>query len=586
MSSVNNTENYYSKYAPKTKYIMKNSFFYYLSISCLSIFIYSCSETEEPIKDPEMPIYQYSMSIKLTTNANAPELQSFAQASSGNEWLLFAGRYNPDSTKNGGLHSIHSVSGSSLNYANHGFPPPSFNETMFVYDVSNDTIVAQKSYVQFVTTLTAWEASANLSAEAKSVCSDLLKAKGLIYQTFRNTNSQAIQEGEYVYVVGGYGTPLDSLKNNGPSYMTFPSVAKIHIPSMISFIKNDEQNVDWNKFFKVGTSPRLQATGGELLKIGDVLYLCGGHNFAYEFLAGMKHNQKYQDAVYAFTLDNDTSLDLAQMKVTILDTITDIKPKKEVLKHSADTISIFRRRDGPIVPALFKNANGLSQGLIFYGGVFKPVKNSSGHLSSPPLAAWNDAICVYNANTGTGPLQSYTSDTAYNQDNWNVYSCPDFSVYDSSVEELHTFLPGGIGNGKSDGNLSAFTNTGVHAVLNVNSKKSKPEFIPAAKVFGEDTIYYGAESVFVPISTQGVQYVTVGSETTPIIDAVNSTWTNNSVEVGYVYGGIEAYLRSPGALQIHGKDTTSRPGYGKGYSGATGKIWKVTLKRTELGNVQ
>ncbi len=559
---------------------MKSTSLSFWAMALLTLLFSACSEPSESKLDASTngpAEYTYAMSIALTENANAPELQSFAQAYESSEWLLFGGRYNPGATKNGGLHGIHSKSGSGLNYANHGFPPPSFNETAFVYDLNQDKVVAQIDYKGFVQQLEQW--STSLSGEAKNVCLSLLKDTALscIYQTFRSTNAQVVQEGEFVYVVGGYGTPRGMGTNTAASYQTFPSVAKIHVPSMISAIKGEAQNVTWNKFFRIGFNPRLQATGGELLKIGDVLYLCGGHNFAYNDVAGLNHNQKYLDAVYPFTLTDDTSAGSALVQVTILDTITDIPYKSDVFKYSADTISYLRRRDGPIVPVLFKNGSGLSQGIAYYGGVFKPVRNKSGKLSSPPLAAWNDAVYIYGSSAGN-TLSQIKRDTAYQQKNLNVYSCPDFGMYDSVSEKMYTFLPGGIGNGKSDGNLSAFTNTAVHAVLNVNNKTSKPNFIKE-NIFGADSNYYGAEAVFVPATSTNVQYVEVNNQSSPIIDARNTVWQGDSVQVGYIYGGIEAFIASPGKLVETKTDTIARPGYGKGFSGSTGKIWKVTLIR-------
>ena len=66
----------------------------------------------------------YEVSINQITRANAPALQSFAHATSGNDWLLFAGRTNKDALI-GGIHNL------NANYADSSFIPKSFNTKIY-----------------------------------------------------------------------------------------------------------------------------------------------------------------------------------------------------------------------------------------------------------------------------------------------------------------------------------------------------------------------------------------------------------------------------------------------------------------------
>ena len=79
--------------------------------------------------------FAYTLHVDSTFNTNAPALQSFVHGVNGNEWLLFAGRTN-QSKDNGGLHNL------NANYTNKSFPPVSFNDSIFVYNVSTDTRTA------------------------------------------------------------------------------------------------------------------------------------------------------------------------------------------------------------------------------------------------------------------------------------------------------------------------------------------------------------------------------------------------------------------------------------------------------------
>ena len=167
-----------------------------------------------------------------------------------------------------------------------------------------------------------------------------------------------------------------------------------------------------DKLFVFGKNKNLIATGGEMIQttgiFGNAINLVMGHNFT-------NANQKYQDAIYPFSVVEEDS-------VTVSTPITDvINPKVQV----ADDLSNFRRRDGPVLPALFKNpVNGqIQQGISIYGGVFKP-----GNV----LQAWNDAIYIH-PDWSNNEGRYFTEDKKYNQNNYNVYSCPNFVVYDLSL---------------------------------------------------------------------------------------------------------------------------------------------------------
>lgn len=475
----------------------------------------------------------YTVSVTDSGNTNAPALQSFVHASHNGEWLLFAGRTN-QSDDNGGVHDMSENS----NYADTSFPPRSFNDSIFVYNPSTDAKPASISISQLIGIIIEKYASYSADTLTKYM------------PVFKNTNSLVKQVDDYLYVIGGYG-PQDYLKpKNG--YITYNQVAKIHVPSMISMVKGDYNNVDASKLFAFAQNKNLVSTGGELHYFNGTFYLVGGHNFGNTAANG----QKYVDAVHPFSISNSTTNPHA---LTFFHNtpISDVSDPNAV---SADDTSIFRRRDGPITPSLYHNplTKKLEESIAIYTGVFKPGED---------LEAWNDAIYVHPNWSGKNN-RLYTYDKAYNQNNYNVYSCPSVVAYDSISKITHTFLLGGIGDGKGapKGHLSGFTNTGVHIQLNVDGSP----LTSTNKVFSQNIFasgsnaapFYGAEAIF--FQTKGFKSI---KESDEIIDAVSIfNESTKSVQVGYIFGGIESFHSNPGT-------------YGRTKSRASNKVWKVTFTK-------
>lgn len=525
---------------------MKKHTFRLALICAIALFtIYGCQTNAEYANQT----FEYSVSVSATDLQNAPALQSFAHGVSGSQWLLFAGRTNQD-LDDGGLHAINNG-----NYANTSFVPWSFNENILVYDVSKDASSGM-SFDEMVSEVSSLKPKSKLIKTLKDYAT-----------VFRNTNPLVTQEGDYVYLVGGYGTPMDN-RNTSNAYQTFGHVARLHVPSVISLVtKTDQSSIDWGNIFAFGKNDTLRSTGAEVFKIDDTFYLAGGHNFGSSVPQG-SNGQKYVDAVYPFTLSKPDSFSL---NVTIKSPITDLAAA-DVGKPSSDNKSTFRRRDGPVVPALFYDqSNQLTEGLTFYAGVFQ---RDSTVGQTTWNRAWNTAIYIHPGVSVSNPAPQspyFTLDKAYNQNNLNVYATADFELYDANSEVVHTFLFGGIGDGKFQKDpsmLSAFTDSLMHIQYDLKAKTSTPK-VGNTNVFGNTGNYYGAESAFIYSTNGALGFTQAGGNTTEILDAVNTTWSNNQVEIGYIYGGIEAYEKAPGT-------------FGPGKSAASKKVWKVTLTRRLL----
>lgn len=495
---------------------------------------------------------KYEVSVTLTDKKNAPSMQSFVHGVSGSDWLLFAGRTNSKDSLNGGLHNLNG------DYTITSFTPPSYNDSIHVYNVEKDASISI-SIKEMIHTVHTNFPSYSLET--------LNKYKSV----FKNTNAFVCQDADTLYVIGGFGPK--NLDNPTKNYITYNQIAKIHIPSLINVVKGKIDKVNGDILFAFGQNTSLIATGGEMHKFNGNFYFATGHDFG----NNAPNFQKYVDAVYPVTFGplvvrKDTIIH--GLSVSVKDTIIHglsasvgvaISDVSNPTDPSADNLSVFRRRDGPIAPAIYKSpVNGkIEPGLAIYAGVFKPGDDSN-------LQAWNSAIYVH-PSWANSDGKIFTFDAAYDQKNYNVYASPNFVVYDADTKISHTYLLGGIGDGiHAPGNhLSGFTNTGLHIKTKINSYplKSTNELF-STNLFGDGEAntapFYGAEAILFPNSDL-MYFKTSTGEVTEVID-MSSYGEEKSIEVGYVFGGIEAFVSNPGT-------------YGKTKSRASNKIWKVTLKK-------
>ena len=510
---------------------MKKSILYTLILGISICILYACDNEKKVITAAK-----YSITVDSISNVKAPALQSFSHGMSGDEWLLFAGRTN-QSENNGGLHDMRKNS----DYSDESFPPTSYNEKIYVYNPTTNDDPKSITIGEMITTV---------SEKYTSYSSDTLNKYATI---FKNTNALVKQVGDFLYVLGGYG-PID-FSNPKNGYETYNHVAKIHVPSMISIVKGNYTKVEESKLFAFGQNNNLVSTGGELHYIDGSFYLVGGHNFG-NTAPAFSQGQKYLDAVYPFSVKNGTIS--STLNISVSAPISDVSdPNGE----SSDNNSIFRRRDGPITPSLYFNSleQKLEESIAIYAGVFKPGED---------LQAWNDAIYIH-PNWANSNSKLYTYDKAYNQKNYNVYSCPNVVAYDASTKILHTFLLGGIGDGNTSKEirLSGFTNTGTHIKLYVESNPLQSTNTTFSQnLFANSNTnskpFYGAEAIFFPSSN--FKPIT---ESTDILDAKTTFTTNSkSAKIGYIFGGIEAFDSHPGT-------------YGRKKSRASNKVWKVTLHK-------
>ncbi|MEO8210177.1 MAG: T9SS type A sorting domain-containing protein [bacterium] len=318
------------------------------ALLCLILFtdIIKSQTTTEP----------YSIELERINMPGTPSIHSFAFAESDElnvKWLFIGGRTN-------GLHGFN---------AGDAFPKQFANKNIFVVDPNASL---------------TW--SRNIFLDIPLYIADPL----------RSTNMQHFQDGNKLYIIGGYG--FDSLSGG---FVTFPTLTVVDVTLMIRAI------IDGTSIYNCVrqiTDSRIQVCGGELQKIGDYFYLVGGHKFT-GYYHPFANEQVYTDQIKKFKiLDDGFAFSITDYSV------------------STDTIE-FHRRDMNVVPAI--RPDGISPYIILYGGVFR-------HGVDLPFLnpVYIDA---------SGSITDYSFDQKMSQ-----YTCSYLSAFNVNDGSMHTTFFGGM----------------------------------------------------------------------------------------------------------------------------------------------
>ncbi len=341
-----------------------------------------------------------------------------------------------------------------------------------------------------------------------------------IQEQLSATNMNFYQEGDYLYVTGGYGysAALDD-------HTTFSKLTAIKVPDVISAVIS---NNNFTTFFRQITDPLFKVTGGRLLKIYNTYYLLGGQSFDGSYNPmGPNHGpgfvQKYTNAIRKFTIsDNGT---------TIL--ITHLPSFKDALK--------LHKRDYNAEPQILPNGQ---EGITMFSGVFQPT------VDLPFLKSV------------TVDSKNYYLNNAFQQ-YYNHYHCAVLPMYSATSNEMHNVFFGGIaqycdsaGVLVQDNNVP-FVKTIARVTRNLAGTMSE------YKLPIEMPSLLGAGSEF--IMDKSIPHY--NNEVLKL-----DQFTADSTMVGYIYGGIS----STAANIFWTNDGTQ--------SSASCQIFKVyVIKNTALG---
>lgn len=213
-----------------------------------------------------------------------------------------------------------------------------------------------------------------------------------------STNMESYQEGDVLYVVGGYG-----FSQSAADHVTYPSLTAIKIPEVIHAIVN---GTPVDSCFRQISDEQFAVTGGYLNKIYDTYYLTGGQRFdgRYNPMGHPSYTQTYTNSIRKFRMFDDGK----NLSIVHLATIT-------------DTMNLHRR-DFNVVPQIMPDGQ---EGLTAFSGVFQP------NADLPYLNCVNIDSAGYKVNN---EFQQY----------YNQYHCAHVPLYSEDANEMYTLFFGGI----------------------------------------------------------------------------------------------------------------------------------------------
>jgi hypothetical protein len=301
--------------------------------------------------------FNYTIGLDAVKIEKLGGLQSFSFGQSDGKWLIIGGRLD-------GLHRRQPWA--AFNKAGH-------NTLLFVVDP-----IAKKQ----------WSMPDTLLSPA-------------LKEQLSSTNMEFYQEGEILYLIGGYG--FSATKND---HITFPSIIACNVSEIMQSIiagiplKNEQ--------FHQIIDEKFAVTGGQLQRMNGLYYLIGGHRFdgRYNPMNNPTFEQTYTNQVRIFELGFSDQ----QLKYRFLDSM-----------YSHD---LMHRRDFNVLPQIDRNG---TEKLTAFSGVFQE------DLDIPYINA------IEIADTSMHAIPRFAQ-------YYNHYHCASVSLFDRQKQQQHFLFFGGIAN--------------------------------------------------------------------------------------------------------------------------------------------
>ncbi len=219
-----------------------------------------------------------------------------------------------------------------------------------------------------------------------------------LQEQLSSTNMEFHQEGDYLYIIGGYGCNTATA-----SRITFDRLTAVDVPAVITAVI---AGTSFTTYFRQISDVQFAVTGGHLKMINNTFYLIGGHKFDgnYNPMGHPTFTQVYTDAIRKFNLTDDGTT----ITISHLQTFTDA--------------TNLHRRDYNAVPQILPNG---AEGITAFSGVFQPT------IDLPFLNSVNIDSAGYEVNN---TFQQY----------YNHYHCAVLPLYAASNNEMHNVFFGGI----------------------------------------------------------------------------------------------------------------------------------------------
>ncbi|WP_341902982.1 T9SS type A sorting domain-containing protein [Fluviicola taffensis] len=300
-----------------------------------------------------------------------------------------------------------------------------------------------------------------------------------------STNMEFHQEGNYLYVIGGYGYNAAS-----SSRKTFDNLTAIDVPAVIDAVIS---GTSFTGYFRQISDPQFAVTGGHLKKINSTFYLIGGNKFDgnYNPMGNPSYTQVYTDAIRKFNLSDDGTT----ITITHLPTITDANN--------------LHRRDYNAVPQILPDG---AEGITAFSGVFQPT------IDLPFL------------NSVTIDSAAYSVNNSFQQF-YNHYHCAVLPLYSASNNEMHSVFFGGIAQYFDSAGVLVQDNEVPFVKTIARVTRTSDGTMSEYKLPVEMPGLLGAGAEFIPVAS-----VPQFDNEVFKLDEFNT----DSTLVGYIYGGISS----------------------------------------------
>jgi len=310
-----------------------------------------------------------------------------------------------------------------------------------------------------------------------------------LQEQLSSTNIEFHQEGNYLYMIGGYGYNAATAARK-----TFENLTAIDVPAVINAVIN---GTAITSYFRQISDAQFAVTGGHLKKINGTFYLIGGNKFDgnYNPMGNPTYTQVYTDAIRKFNLtDNGTTI-----TINHLPTITDA--------------TNLHRRDYNAVQQILPNG---AEGITVFSGVFQPT------IDLPFL------------NSVTIDSLGYAVNNSFQQ-YYNHYHCATLPIYSAISNEMHNVFFGGIAQYYDSLGILVQDNNVPFVKTIARVTRNSAGAMAEYKLPIEMPSLLGAGSEFIPIANVP-QY---NNEVFKLDD-----FTADSTLVGYIYGGISSSAKN------------------------------------------
>ena len=333
-----------------------------------------------------------------------------------------------------------------------------------------------------------------------------------------STNMEFIQEGDYLYLIGGYGY---SYASNG--HITYPNLTAIKLPEVINAIINKSPI---HTFFRQIMDERFAVTGGYLNKIYNTYYLTGGQRFDGRYNPmgpdhGPGFSQVYTNAIQKFRIKEDGE----KWTITHLPSVID-----GVNLH---------RRDYNVVPQIMPNRQ---EGLTAFSGVFQVT------IELPYLNSVNIDSAGYIVNND---FKQY----------YNHYHCAHIPLYSFKENKMHTVFFGGIAQYYDSAGVLIQDNNVPFVKTIARVTRDEKGVMTEYKLPVEMPALLGAGSEFIP-----VEKLPKYNNEVIKLDELN----DDTTLLGYIYGGISSM-----AMNVFFSNSGTQ-------SSATNRIFKVYVIKKKV----